>query len=238
MYPIKYRLFRELVEENTELLKNALRKDIPLTDILSKIKTLDWVETGRRLHSNVIMRKSFDILPSSYMGLLSYTASNGTDAIKVNPDGSITEYELKTAEVNSSRLWQSIKGTVYVGKANNKDYRASVKAQFDAKYHLYSKEQLLAKNMKTVLFCADPTGKDGYFDAWELQGDAVIERLTTDQQGRKLRGDISKRTLMLNTFMNQGSQAKTVVPLLGYDNWIANVRKKAPVLKANEIFQG
>lgn len=238
MYPIRYRLFNELVEENTTLLKDALANDIPLTDILSKIKTLDWLETGKRLHSNVIMRKSFDILPSAYMGLLSYTKSNGTDAIRVNPDDSITEYELKTSEVNSSLLWQTKQGTVYRGKANDRYNRASVKAQFEAKYHLHSEEILKSKNMRTVLFCADPAGPDGYFDAYEMQGDAVIDRLTTDQQGRKRDNMVMKRSLKLNTFMNQGYKATTVVPLTGYDTWIANVRKTAPVLAPFERFRG
>ena len=236
-HTIDYKTFTKLTRFNTALLKQAIKNGTPLTDILSSLKTLSSVTKKEPLHNSIIMRKAFDLLPAAYLGLLAYTKPNGPDAIRVMPDGEIIDYELKTSEINSKSLWQSAGGTVYRGAVNNKDYRASLKANFGATYKLYTSGMVNSKNMRTVLMCADVAGKDGYFDAWELSGDQIVDRLQTDMWGNSKDPTTQAKTkISLNTFHNFGTPAETVIRLKGYDKWLSEILGNLPVLQPNEEF--
>ena len=69
---------------------------------------------------------------------------------------------------------------------------------------------------------------DGYFDAWELDGETVVQGYLHDKG--------TQATIKLGSFIKHGKQAKTVVPLIGLRAWEDQVRKSAPVLLADEVF--
>jgi hypothetical protein len=77
--------------------------------------------------------------------------------------------------------------------------------------------------MRTVLMVVDTDEmlvKNSYIDAWELSGDAVVEYLS--------RSNVKQRTIKLGSFMMQGRQSETVVPLMGFEKFRDKLERQAP----------
>lgn len=228
-----YNEFTRRVNHNTRVLTDALANKTPLTNILSNLAT--YTSLPGQLHSSVIMRNAHDILPSAYLGLLANLDSNGTDAFKVCKNKRIIPYELKTSEINSDLIWKTVRGTLYIGKANIEHQNACVKSKLNASYNLKSLANTHSKRMKTILLVSDVNSAmtDGYFAAYQLLPDVVMEKYLLKQRNNSKSGNI---TIKLGSFMMNGQVAKTVVPLLGFNDWEENVRKKARILAPGEYF--
>lgn len=207
-------LFAEKVNHNTAMLHSAIQSGRTIVSILSELHTLS--NRPGELHSSVLMRNAHDIIPAAYLGLLASVNTNGVDAYHIGADGTVTEYELKTAEVRGHQIWKGPRGGLRVGEFGRTSKSCGVTSYLNAKYDITN--NLHSKNLKTALLVCDTDGPDGYFDAWELDGSIVMRRLN------ERTGSLS---IKLGTFMRYGRQANTVVPVRGYDDWAREIRRNA-----------
>lgn len=218
---MKYAEFTRRVDHNTKILKDALENNISLVTVASQFYTYHS-EPGQ-LHFSILMRNLHDIIPSVFLGALANVDSNGTDAFIVREDGSIEALEIKTAELDGSKVWKGAHGGLYTGIGTNRTQKAALTSKVNASYKCYTHENLLSKNMRTVLFVTDTNDtitSDTYLDAWELEGSAVVEYLQLS--------DKRQRTIKLGSFIKKGFRAKTVVPLVGFFELRAVLEISAP----------
>lgn len=211
-----YEMFRHRVDYNTEVLKEALRTKTSLIKILPELYT--WTNEPNTLHSSVIMRNAHDMLPAAYLGLLVNINANGIDGFEMLPTGECIHNELKTSEIDGSRVWQGPRGGLNIGGHMKKSEKVCVTSALNGSYHIIKNGA--SKNMNTILCVCDTSGPDGYFDAWEIDGDTVMHYF---------RSRTGKIDIKLGSFMKMGRRSKTVVPMVGYDAWAEKMRKAAPV---------
>jgi len=214
-----YREFRKRVNHNTAVLRHALETGKPLITILPDLYTM--TSKPGELHSSTLMRNSHDMLPAAYYGALANLNTNGADAYTISPKGDETKIEFKTSEIDSRKVWQGPLGGLYVGKENTASDRTAVTSVLCASYALHTDSIKQAKKIKTVLMVSDTAGADGYFDAWEMDGDTVLDKY--------LHNKGYKADIKLGSFMKHGRRARTVVALRGVESWMVDVRKTAPV---------
>ena len=206
---MNHQQFVERVNYNTSILKNALKNDINLIAVADKFYTFQSEPEG--LHFSVLMRNLHDIIPSVYLGALANVKNNGADAFIVNADQSITPLEIKTCEINSSKVWKGSRGGLSLGIGTSSTQRQALRSAISGSYRCYTEENLCSKNMRTVLFIADTDNmlvSNTFLDAWELPGNIVIKYL-------KLSNNVA-RNIKLGSFIQNGFRSKTVVPLKGF----------------------
>jgi len=216
-----YQEFKRRVDYNTNVLQNALTDNIPLTMIASEVYT--WNNAPGETNFSILMRNMHDIIPSVFLGALASLDNNGIDAYIVQPDNTLEELEIKTSEVASKRVWRGARGGLYTGIGQGKTQKAALTSGLQASYTLHTWENLQSKNMRTVLMVVDTDEmlvKNSYIDAWELTGDAVVEYLG--------RSNVKQRTIKLGSFMMQGRQSETVVPLMGFEKFRDQLERHAP----------
>lgn len=221
---MNYNEFKRRVAYNTEVLKDALESDIPLTAILHKVYT--WKYDPGEAHTHILMRNAHDITPSLFLGVLASCESNGIDAYEVKPNGDVIDIEIKTSESNSNKMWQGVGGGLYTGLQNTETRRVSVASGMAAAYTCHSEKNKLSKNMRTIFMITDTAGANTYIDAYELSGDVVIEYL--------YRSDCKTRSIKFGSFLKSGFKTKTVVDLEGYYTWKWRILDKAPVVILND----
>lgn len=214
---MSYRTFRRRVAHNTKILKEAIARDEALINILPKLYT--WTTKPGELHSSVIVRNAHDMLPAAYLGLLVNIDANGIDAYSVKTDGTVVYYELKTSEIRSSKIWKGPQGGLYIGNPANKNLYKGITSAMSAMYSALSEKVLESKRMKTILLVCDTDGSDGYFDAFELEADVIMDKICNR---------IGSVKIPLGSFINSGARAKTVVEVEGFDNWRNRIRNAAP----------
>ena len=213
--------FDEKVEHNLEILVNALANNVCLSSILSKLYT--WQTAPGETHFSVLLRNSYDIIPSAFLGSLANMNNNGVDAYVMHSDSDIENLEIKTSEINSSKIWQGAKGGLYVGIGTDYNQRSTVTSRLEASYSLRTYENLKSKNMRTILFISDTNNTNTYVDAWEMSGSKIIDYL-----------ELSKcvsRTIKLGSFMKCGKQTDTLVKLEGYENFKNRMQKTVPLME-------
>lgn len=216
---MNYQTFRTRVNHNTKVLSEALDTNQPIITILPKLYT--WTTTPEdNLHSSILMRKAHDLLPAAYLGLLVNVEATGIDAFKMTNKNEIIPYELKTSEIGSKAIWRGVRGGFYTGTNVRSTTKVAVSSYLSAAYNFHTKENHNVKRIKTVLLTSDTDGYDGYFDAWELDGNIIIDKYVKKRTGTV--------TVKLSSFMIHGSRAKTTVPLEGYKKWKTRVFKNAP----------
>lgn len=215
---MSYRTFRRRVAHNTSVLKTAIANGDALITILPKLYT--WTSKPGELHSSVLVRNAHDMLPAAYLGLLVNIDANGIDAYSVKYDGTVVYYELKTSEIRSSKIWQGPQGGLYIGVPGNKNKYSGVTSAMGARYGDLTENVLESKRMKTILLVCDTDGSDGYFDAFELAPDTIMD---------KINGRVGSVHIKLGSFINSGVRAKTVVNVEGFENWRNRIRNSAPV---------
>lgn len=222
-----YRTFRRRVEHNTKVLKKALRRGQTLTNILDKLYT--WTTKPGELHTSVILRNAHDIIPAAYLGLLVNIEPTGVDAFKMDSKNKCIQYELKTTEIRGKKIWQGVKGGLYIGNPMSKSKYSGITSDMTASYNCLSANTLHSKHIKTVLMVCDTDGtQDGYFDAWELEGNTIAKHL-------KHKFNRTSVTISLGTFMREGKRSNTVVKLEGFQNWKNRIKSMAPIIKVTPI---
>jgi hypothetical protein len=215
-----YREFRKRVNHNTAVLRKALETGQSLITILPDLYTM--TSKPGELHSSTLMRNSHDMLPAAYYGALANLDNNGADAYVISPKGDETKIEFKTSEIDSRKIWQGPRGGLYIGKQNTPSDRTGVTSVLCASYALHTDSIKQAKKIKTVLMICDIAGTDGYFDAWEMDGDTVLNNY--------LHNKGHKADIKLGSFMKHGRRARTLVALRGVESWMADVRTNAAVM--------
>ena len=222
---MNYTEFQRRVEYNTVTLRTALAKNLPLTAILHEVYTWDY-EPGE-LHFHVLMRNAFDIIPSLFLGLLARCDQNGIDAHEVQSDGTVINVEIKTSEIHRDAIWKGRRGGLYTGLQNTKSRRAALTSRLAASYTCHSDSNKLTKNMRTVFMIADTGGANTYVDAFEMEGEAVMTYLHLS--------NCKTRSIKLGSFMKEGYQSKTVIPLIGFDAWKSDLWYRVKRLAADEF---
>ena len=213
-----YNTFASLVDHNTAMLKQTLAKqDASLLELPPRMYAWNQARGG---HFQVLGGKVFDFIPSAFLGLLPSTEKTGTDAYKVLPDGTVVPFELKTTMVAGDMVWQTKSGSLKIGKPVKNGY-AELASRLSAAYSVTDPSKIHRKNMQTILLISDVSEGDTYIDAWQMDGNKVVEYIN----GR------TKCDIKLSSFMLHGSRAETVVPLEGYDSWKARLSVLAPVHK-------
>ena len=228
---MKHAEFVNRVNHNTNVLKNALNNDINLVSIANELYTFQ--SEPNKLHFSILMRNLHDIIPSIFLGALANLDNNGIDAFIIEKDESVTPIEMKTCEIASSRVWKGNRGGLNVGIGDKKSQRQALRSKISAGYQCHTEQNLLSKNMRTVLFVTDTDNlitSNSFIDAWELDGSTIIDYLQLSNN--------KKRDIKLGSFMLNGFRAKTTVPLVGFyaleeklqeiaplrDEWLANKR--------------
>jgi hypothetical protein len=213
--------FNKRVKHNEKILKHALKNKICLSDILSKLYT--WQSEPGELHFSVLLRNSYDIIPSAYLGALANINNNGIDAFIMHEEDDIEGVEIKTSEINSSKIWKGKKGGLYVGIGHTENQRSTLASRLEASYSLHTYENLESKNMRTVIFISDTNNTNTYIDAWEMDGGTVVDYLK--------RTDSITRTIKLGSFMKCGKRADTKVKLEGFEKFKARMLKTVPTME-------
>lgn len=216
---MSYSTFRRRVRHNTAVLRDALASGRSLITIIPELYT--WTTAPGELHSSILIRNAHDMLPSAYLGLLPNIQSNGIDAFRVTADGQLIQYELKTAEICGDKVWKGPRGGLYLGDNRSKTTKIGVTSSLNASYNLRTIGNAATKRMRTVLMISDTSGADGYFDAWELDGDTIMDEYIGDR--------IGQLDIKLSSFMLHGRRASTVVPLRGFEDWKAEIAVRAPL---------
>lgn len=210
---MNYSEFSMRVAHNTAVLKHALENRINLVTISDKLYT--WDTEPCELSFSVLMRNLHDIIPSLFLGSLASVNSNGVDAYEVDEENNIICIELKTSEIRSNKVWKLAgRYGLYTGIGTSRTQRLALSSTMSARYSFRTFDNLLAKNMKTVLFINDSdniVSQNSYIDAWELSGDVVVEYLT--------RSGCKERDIKFASFMKNGKRANTVVPLIGFEKF-------------------
>lgn len=217
-----YHEFSMRTAHNTAWLKHALENDINLVTISDKLYT--WDSEPGELSFSVLMRNLYDIIPSVYLGALASVTANGADAYQVDEENNIIAIEQKTSEIRSSKVWKYPGGYgLYTGVGVTRTQQISLSTAMSARYMCHTYDNLLSKNMKTVLFINDSdniVSKNSYIDAWEMSGSDVVEYLT--------RSGCKKRDIKFASFMKKGRRATTVVPLIGFEKLKEHLQHTAP----------
>tara|TARA_B110000503_G_scaffold134602_1_gene213863 strand:- start:1458 stop:2162 length:705 start_codon:yes stop_codon:yes gene_type:complete len=215
-----YKEFTKRVKHNTRILKHALDNDTNLVTIVSQFYT--WQSAPGELHFSVLMRNLHDIIPSVFLGALANLDNNGIDSFIVNADNTVEHLEMKTSEIASKKVWKGALGGLCVGIGAGRTQRQAITSALSASYNCHTHENLLSKNMRTVLFITDTDNlvtSNTYIDAWELSGEAVIEYLQLST--------VKKRDIKFSSFMKNGFKAKTVVPLVGFEKLKKTLEKSS-----------
>jgi len=218
---MNYTEFTKRIEHNNQVLKHALDNDINLVSVAHKFYT--YQSEPESLHFSVLMRNLHDIIPSAFIGALANLDNNGIDAFVVDADEKTTYIECKTCELASKKVWRGSKGGLYTGIGARKTQRQSIRSAISASYACHTRENLLSKNMRTILFIADTDNalaSNTFVDAWELDGTAVIKYLQLS--------NCKKRDIKLGSFIKEGFRTDTLVPLVGFYNLENYLRETAP----------
>jgi len=216
-----FKEFKKRVKHNTKILKSALKNDVCLTSIARDLYT--WTSKPGELHFCVLGRNLTDIIPSLYIGSLANISTNGVDNYIVHPDGIVENIEVKQSEIASTTVWQGPQGGLAMSITAHKTSRINLKSRISGSYTFRTPENLLSKNMRTILCIADTDNlitKNTYVDLWELNGNIVVEYLQRSKN--------QKRDIKLSTFIKHGSQTKTTVPLVGFEKFEEKLQEVAP----------
>jgi len=218
---MNYAEFKRRVNHNTRILTNALDNDISMLMVAGQVYT--WDSEPNELYDTVLMRNVWDIIPSLFLGVLAKLDATGIDAHEVQDDDTVIDIEIKTSTVNGNKVWRGPQGGLYTGIGQGVNQKAALTSTLNASYTCHSTENLLSKNMRTVLMVADTSGfhaKNTFLDAWELNGNSVVEYLG--------RTEAKNRTIKLGSFMKNGQQTKTVVPLAGFEQFREKLERTSP----------
>lgn len=223
-FKMDYPEFQRRVLYNTKVLVNGIIAGTNLLELASRVYT--WHYAPGELHFSVLQRKSHDIIPSLFLGLLAQVDVTGVDANEMLPDGSIVDVEIKTSEINSREIWAGPgrwstdpNPGLYTGIQNIQGRRTAITSRLCGAYHCNSDSCKSSKNMRTVLMIADTAGENSYVDGFELDGDTVMDYLN--------RSDCASRTIKLASFLKAGKPCKTVWPLETFPIWKSRIAAKA-----------
>jgi hypothetical protein len=212
-----YDEFNDAVAYNKRMLEHVLKNGKSLTEVLHLLKF--W-NANPSPHWTQLCLNSFDLISAAYLGLLADINRQGTDAYRVLPTGSVEKYELKTGSIKGDCIWKGPRGGLYVGEPVKNKY-AAITSKLSASYAIHTTENINSKRMRTVLLITDEADPDGFIDAWEMDGDIVVDNYIKNRKGNL--------TIKLGSFMKHGKRAETVIPLEGFDAWSDRIRKLAPM---------
>lgn len=211
-----YREFKYRVTYNSSVIKEALDKNEKIVTVLDNLYTFD--SKPKELSSLTLVRKAYDIIPACYIGALASIKSNGTDAYIVDKENNIEHLEIKTSEVIGDQIWQGPKGGIRVGANSGSD----LKSALGANYTIQTEKIVESKKMRTVLMIAD-NRFEGFIDSFEIEPSNIGNLI----EGKmKLKQSFS---IGLHEFLRHGKPAESMIPMMGYYNWIDIIRKTAPV---------
>lgn len=216
-----YENFKNRVDHNTLILENAIRNGICLSTIVSSMYT--WDTNPGKLHFSEIQSLSFDVIPCAFLGALANTKRTGADGFIVKEDGSLNPIEVKTSLVDTTKLWKGANGGLYFGKGKKPTEKVHIRSNLKASYNCHTTGNLESKEMDTYLLVGDTSGRfapNSYVDAWYMDGKPIVEYLR--------RSDQKSRTIKLGSFMKEGRQAETTVPLDGVYKWFEFLQKVSP----------
>jgi hypothetical protein len=213
-------LYFEYTTENQEILADML--ETGFYD-LSRLHIFETVKTVRPL--SFYLHKGFDLIAAAAAGCLIYPTRTGADAAYVDPDNTadgFTDVELKFAEVDQNKIFQSWKNTLYVAKdiehARHKNTRSSLRSSIEASYKLHSLANRQSKNMPTILVAFDRTANE-IIDVYKLDGETVMKYLN--------RSEKANRTIKLSAFVEHGTQVPCDLSY-GLQSWEMKMQYIAP----------
>ena len=212
-----YDEFTDAVAYNKRMLEQVLAHGKNLTEVLHLLRF--W-NANPSPHWTQLCMNAFDLIPSAYLGLLADISRQGTDAYRVLPDGSVEKYELKIGTIKGDCVWKGPKGGLYVGEPIENRY-SSVTSKLTATYTIHSVSNIDRKRIKTILLISDESEADGFIDAWEMDGNTIVDQYLKERKGTL--------DIKLGSFMKHGKRADTLIPLEGFDAWSDRIRELAPM---------
>ena len=214
-------LYFSYTEQNQQILKDMLTTGIY---DLSRLHIFETVKTVRPM--SFYLHKGFDLIAAAASGCLIYPTRTGADAAYIDPaDPSIgyMDVELKFAEVDQNRVFQSRQSTLYVAKdiesARYKNTRSSLRSDIQASYKLHSYTNKQSKNMPTILVAFDRTANE-IIDVFKLDGEIVMNYLN--------RSEKSYRSIKLSSFVENGTKIPTCLSH-GLESWEMKMKKTRPI---------
>lgn len=211
-----YKEFKYRVTYNSAVIKDALYKNEKIVTVIDNLYTFD--SKPKELSSLTLVRKAYDIIPACYIGALASVKSNGTDAYIVDEENNIEHLEIKTSEVVGEQIWQGPKGGIRVGVNTGND----LKTALGANYTIQTQKIVESKKMRTVLMIAD-NRFEGFVDSYEIDSNNTGNLI---QEKMKLKQSFS---IGFHEFLKHGKQSQSMIPMMGYYNWIDIIKKTAPV---------
>jgi hypothetical protein len=219
-------LYFEYTTENQEILADML--ETGFYD-LSRLHIFETVKTVRPL--SFYLHKGFDLIAAAAAGCLIYPTGTGADAAwyeftdkapASKGDISATPVELKFAEIDSSRIFASKNGTLYVAKdlarAKRKNTRSSLRSAIAASYTLHSDSNRTSKNVLTMLVVFD-RANNRVLDVFCTSGEKILGYLNMSKK--------KKRGVKLSFFINSGWRLERDISY-GYMRWEEEIRKTCP----------
>lgn len=182
-----------------------------------------WDGTKLKVTFNSMKCKVHDILACGCIGALPNIDHNGADGYKWDGKSAPVEVETKLCTIDQNSIALGVRGALYYS-TNLENYHSKalleskIAGLFDANM---STDALLSKNRETYMIVSDDTtGK--FVDAWVLSG-----KETHAQLSERIGKFNTSLSLKLQVFLNNGEQARTVCPVVGFDVWKEEATKLA-----------
>ena len=201
---------------NQSVLVDCIKENKKMLDYIDKVYTYDSVPGEHT--STLLGFQSHDIMPSIHLNALAVTKPSGVDAYrfhKINDKFFKEPIELKSGTIRTKNAFLGKYGAIYIGNPEgDRNARTSLLSNCNASYTCHTLENVESKNMATILFLLDYE-TDLYIDAWEMDGDDIVNYLKGDPAKKRN----IKRTIKMCSFMLTGEKADTFIPFVGIDEW-------------------
>ena len=182
---------------------------------------------------SVLARKANDIMDAVVHSMLPILHENhGTDAYRLNPDGSFSPVELKSTYTDESKFFKTESGAIYSVTLDKikpdgtvlKNNTTSFKSNFNATYEI--RNNLEAKNMDMYLTIRD-SRTDYLVDCYHVPAKEIFNYLKDKNVPKS--GSVP---IKLTTCMKIGTRVETAITdIIGIDNWKKTLLPTLPTIK-------
>jgi len=160
-------------------------------------------------HSEVLSKSINDMRGAIPLGQLAIFSLHGADAYMCK-DGQFIETELKTIEIDESKLIVGANDIIYYETKKLK--RIPIESFFKVSF-LVTTEHLRKSKIRHTFVVLRTKEKGEVIDAFYLPGDIIYREIS--------KGDLSNphKSVSLRTFLLEEKKEKVLIPHIGWENW-------------------
>lgn len=176
------------------------------------------------VHSDTLSKSINDIRASIPIGQLAYYAQNGADAVMLK-DGKYIDTELKTIEIDESKIVIGENNKLYYETSTGK--RTLLDSALAIGFVVTNDYIKMSKNRPTYVVLRRKN--DGMtIDAFHLDGDIIYREICKGDP------DVADKSVILRTFLKEGSREPVLVDHVGWEDWVNQMKKSARYIMRTE----